>query len=197
MKGRTACPRCDGALTYRETQVGKRVKCPRCGQRLRLPRHPGAPAEAVDEAAEAAAEAAAADLLELIQSAHCQKCFQAAPTRHVAFHCYTVAWLTDDPNNYRSIEGNLCRRCANETFAEYTAKTFFLGPWGIVSVFVAVSVLTLNLGNYVRCFFLPYRPGETTTASGQAAFALLLAVLPFAALLAGLGAVVVAFVTRP
>jgi hypothetical protein len=53
-----------------------------------------------------------------------------------------------------------------------------LGPWGIISVFWALTVLLQNVINYLPCVGLRHRPDQTHKATLPAAVALVLTLVP-------------------
>jgi hypothetical protein len=47
-------------------------------------------------------------------------------------------------------DGYLCNRCVDSTFFTYTLTTFLFGWWGIISFFVTLFILPMNVINYIQ-----------------------------------------------
>jgi hypothetical protein len=76
----------------------------------------------------------------------CEGCGIEAPTKYFAFY-QNIGLLVI--RFHKSVQGNLCKRCAKKYFWELTLMTFFLGWWGIVS-FVVNTFFFFN--NVIRGF---------------------------------------------
>jgi hypothetical protein len=81
----------------------------------------------------------------------CRACGIEAPTRYVVFY-ENIGMLV--MRTHRSVEGHLCKPCIHGFFWEFTAITFFLGWWGVISFFVTPFFLLNNVGYYVCCLGL-------------------------------------------
>ena len=57
----------------------------------------------------------------------CQACGANAPTTYVTYYWNIGALIL---RWYKSIKGDMCRRCVHQYFWEYTLINFTLGWWG-------------------------------------------------------------------
>src|ERR1700722_17107277 len=81
------------------------------------------------------------------QAILCQSCGIEAPTKYVQFR-QNIGMLV--MRKHRTIKGNLCKPCMNKYFRNMTLTTFFLGPWGTISLILAPSFIIMNLVQYFR-----------------------------------------------
>lgn len=72
----------------------------------------------------------------------CQCCGRSAPTKKVSF-MWNVGVLV--MRFHKTLAGNLCKRCISKTFWEYMLITTFFGWWGIISFFVNLVAIPMNL----------------------------------------------------
>ena len=77
---------------------------------------------------------------------YCQSCLTVGPTRKVMFvqHIGAVILMFN-----KHIKGEMCRKCINKYFSEYSLTTLFLGWWGMASFFITPCVLVFNLVRYL------------------------------------------------
>ena len=90
-------------------------------------------------------------------------------------------------------EGAFCRTCGTATYRRMTSDTLWQGWWGLLSVFAAPVTLVLNIGARSRIRALPHPVGNLRPqlAPGRRVLFRLPALVITAALVIGLGAVVV------
>ena len=75
----------------------------------------------------------------------CQCCGRNAPTKNVSF-MWNVGVIV--MRFHKTLAGHLCKRCISKTFWEYSLITFFFGWWGIISFFVSLIALPMNMVAY-------------------------------------------------
>ncbi|MBI1375504.1 MAG: hypothetical protein GC159_22555 [Phycisphaera sp.] len=85
----------------------------------------------------------------------CQVCGVEAPTKKVSFHQNIGALIM---RFSKSVEGNLCKRCINETFWSFTGTNLVLGWWGLVSLIVNPIFIINNTVYYLMCIGLEAPP---------------------------------------
>ncbi|MCW8133845.1 MAG: hypothetical protein KIS92_26090 [Planctomycetota bacterium] len=82
----------------------------------------------------------------------CQACGKHRPTRRVVFYRNIGALVMRFSNQ---IDGNLCKRCINSYFFEYTAVTLAVGWLGLISFFLAPIFVVHNVARYCGTLGLP------------------------------------------
>lgn len=88
---------------------------------------------------------------------YCQACGASGPTKKVLFiqHIGAIVLMFN-----KHIRGEMCRKCIDKYFWEYTLTTLFLGWWGMASVIATPFIL---LHNIVRYSFTLGMPKEVRT----------------------------------
>ena len=76
---------------------------------------------------------------------YCECCGANAPTTKTWF-MMNIGLLVMRLGN--QIDGYLCESCVDSTFWQYTLTTLFLGWWGIISFFVTLFILPMNIINF-------------------------------------------------
>jgi hypothetical protein len=61
---------------------------------------------------------------------------------------------------HRKIDAMLCKNCVNKHFWKMTGTTLFLGPWGMISLFVAPIFIMNNLVRYLGVVGMPAVPPD-------------------------------------
>jgi hypothetical protein len=89
----------------------------------------------------------------------CQGCGIEAPTKYVSFYQNIGALVM---RFHRSIKGNLCKRCINKYFWEYTLITLGLGWWGMISFFLTPFFVINNVVRYLGALGLEAPPPDAT-----------------------------------
>jgi hypothetical protein len=56
---------------------------------------------------------------------------------------------------HKTLNGNLCKRCVSSKFWEYMAITSIFGWWGVISFFVNLVAIPMNLISYFGAWGLP------------------------------------------
>ncbi len=79
------------------------------------------------------------------QAILCQSCGIEAPTKYVEFR-QNIGMLV--MRRHRTIKANLCKPCMSKYFRNMTLTTFFLGPWGTISLILAPTFIIMNLVQY-------------------------------------------------
>ncbi len=77
---------------------------------------------------------------------YCDNCDCDAPVTKTWF-MMNIGLLVARLGN--SVEGYLCERCVDSSFWTYTLTTALLGWWGVLSFFVTLFILPMNVINYV------------------------------------------------
>lgn len=72
----------------------------------------------------------------------CEACGVVGQTKHVSI-MYNVGALV--VRFHKTMAGQLCKRCISDYFFKYTLTTLFLGWWGVISFFVSLFTLPMNL----------------------------------------------------
>jgi hypothetical protein len=85
----------------------------------------------------------------------CIACHQAAPTQFVTLW-QNIGVLV--MRFHKKVSGNLCRKCIDKFFWEYTLITFFFGWWGVISFFFTLFILPANLFTFIGSRKLPKAP---------------------------------------
>ncbi len=92
----------------------------------------------------------------------CQCCGRSAPTKNVSFMWNIGAIIL---RFHKTLSGNFCKRCISKTFWEYMLITTFLGWWGLISFFVNLVAIPMNLIAYFGAMGLPEEwPAEQRSA---------------------------------
>jgi hypothetical protein len=78
---------------------------------------------------------------------HCQVCGRQAETKLVAFHQNIGALVI---RFRKTVRGQLCRECASEVFRKFQLTNFFLGWWGVISLFMTPILITGNWIAWLR-----------------------------------------------
>lgn len=86
---------------------------------------------------------------------YCQRCGVEAPTKQVSFYQNIGALVI---RFHKHTSGNLCKRCINQVFWEYTLIDLFLGWWGIISFFFNLFAIPNNIINYLGSLSLADTP---------------------------------------
>jgi hypothetical protein len=95
----------------------------------------------------------------------CSECGAGAPTRWFEFNENIGMFFA---RTSRSLEGHLCRDCMSKTFLVYTARTLFLGWWGMISFAMTLVFLPANVAWYLGGIGLPGpRAGEGPLTFGS------------------------------
>ncbi len=83
---------------------------------------------------------------------YCQNCGTPGPTKKVLFvqHIGAIILMFN-----KHIKGEMCRKCIDKYFWEYTLITLVCGWWGIASVFITPCVLIYNTGRYLCTLGMP------------------------------------------
>lgn len=82
----------------------------------------------------------------------CQQCGVYAPCMQVTFFQnigLLVVRLT------QTVRGMLCKKCIDAAFLRTSAISFFFGWWGVISFFVTLFTLPMNLVTWLRSLSLP------------------------------------------
>ncbi len=164
------CPGCEKKLKAKDELVGKRVKCPGCGELLVVPRVPPASLQTSTTSTASRKSApersrqpavpptptsdASARLTHIpagwfaggLSCFTCHSCGVEAPTRPVAFNLHigaVVLWY------HQELKGNLCKDCIQSTFWKYSIITLLFGWWGLISMFATPFVLVRNVFQYL------------------------------------------------
>jgi hypothetical protein len=66
----------------------------------------------------------------------------------------------------RTVTGFLCKKCIDESFVRTSLISFFFGWWGVVSFFVTLFTLPLNVVTWLRSLSLP-APDPAVRPTGQ------------------------------
>lgn len=66
----------------------------------------------------------------------------------------------------RTESGLLCKRCIDECFVRMSVISFFLGWWGVISFFVTLFTLPLNVVTWLRALSLPPPDAPPPSALG-------------------------------
>ena len=76
----------------------------------------------------------------------CQSCRAIAPTRKILFfqHIGAVVLMFN-----KHIRAELCRKCIDHFFKQYTLTTLLLGWWGVISFFLTPCFLVNNTVRYL------------------------------------------------
>ncbi len=85
----------------------------------------------------------------------CQICGVYGPTKYVEFYQNVGALVM---RFHKSIKGNLCKNCINQTFWRFTLITLVAGWWGIIS-FVITPIFIIN-NSWRYLFSLNLKPPE-------------------------------------
>ena len=83
---------------------------------------------------------------------YCQGCGRSIPTKRVEFYQNIGALVV---RFHKSTKGQLCRSCISQVFWPYTATTFILGWWGLISLVVTPFILLNNVLYYLGSLTLP------------------------------------------
>ena len=94
---------------------------------------------------------------------YCQICGATAPTKQVTF-MQNIGLVVVGLRS--STRGMLCRRCIDSQFWTKTLVTFFLGWWGLISLFVTPVFLIINVVQYLGALSLPRVPVQVGVGSG-------------------------------
>src|SRR5262249_9599407 len=89
----------------------------------------------------------------------CQVCGVEAPTKYVAFYQNIGALII---RFQKSIKGNLCKSCINNSFWSFTLTDLTLGWWGIISLIVTPFFILNNVIRYLLCLGLEPAPVGAT-----------------------------------
>jgi len=95
----------------------------------------------------------------------CQACGANAPATYVAFHSTTgavVIW------QHTHIKGNMCKKCINRHFWEYTLSNLILGWWSLPTLVLTPCCIINNLVRYIVALFR-LRKFQSAPASQQTA----------------------------
>jgi hypothetical protein len=81
----------------------------------------------------------------------CQICGDRLPIKYVEFYA-NIGMLF--ARRQLSIRGNMCKRCINKYFWQYTFTNLFLGWWGVISFFATIFFIINNTFRYIFCITL-------------------------------------------
>lgn len=93
---------------------------------------------------------------------YCQRCGRSAPTKKVELYQNIGALVV---RFHKSTKGNLCKSCISQTFWSYSATTFVLGWWGLISLVVTPFMLVNNVVYYIGSLSLPAAYTQARTSS--------------------------------
>ena len=110
----------------------------------------------------------------------CQGCGSFAPTKYVTFRQNIGALFL---RFRRTIKARLCRNCINRHFATTTLVTGLVGWFGLISLFLTPFILIGNVVAYLTSLSLRPNPGTRETGTALAWVAVIVAALPFVALI--------------
>lgn len=82
----------------------------------------------------------------------CHGCGRSAPCMQATFFQNIGLVLFRLTN---TISGMLCKRCIDTSFVKMSAISFFFGWWGVISFFVTLFTLPLNVVTWLRSLSLP------------------------------------------
>src|ERR1044071_83811 len=89
----------------------------------------------------------------------CQACRIEAPTKYVEFY-QNMGFLI--MRTHKSIKGNMCKKCINKYFFEFTLITIGIGWLGMISLIIAPIYVINNIVRYLMCLSLPPVPPNAT-----------------------------------
>jgi hypothetical protein len=97
----------------------------------------------------------------------CQSCGVEAPTKYVAFY-QNIGLLVVRLS--KSIEGELCKKCINKYFWEFTLINCTLGWWGLLSLIMTPFLVGNNVIRYLGCLGMeaPSPDAEPPRLTGDA-----------------------------
>lgn len=87
-----------------------------------------------------------------VREGPCQTCGREAPLAQLTFR-YNIGMLI--ARRSASIQGWMCRRCAQRHFARYTGIDLVAGWWGVLSMLVTPAFACANLHQMGRAVRLP------------------------------------------
>jgi hypothetical protein len=82
----------------------------------------------------------------------CQVCRANAPTKYVAF-AQNIGAVIFCQQKY--IKGEMCKKCIEKIFWQYTGITLILGWWSLFSLVIAPACLINNIVRYIGARNLP------------------------------------------
>lgn len=87
---------------------------------------------------------------------HCDTCGAHAPTKYIELY-QNIGMLV--LRTSKNVKGDLCKRCINRYFWEFTLVTAIVGWWGMISMVVTPLFLANNIFRFCTTLRMPREHG--------------------------------------